>query len=80
MKDKKVTLHSLRFGSETIHYHVSYRERRTLAINVHPDLQVEVIAPLGTTVELIRGKVRKRAGWIILNTIRMLTKKKQKTI
>ena len=34
------------YGSERIDFLLSRRPRKTLAITVHPDLRVEVVAPL----------------------------------
>jgi predicted metal-dependent hydrolase len=38
--------------------------RRSLAIEVHPDLSIIVKAPAGTTIESIESKVIHRAAWI----------------
>jgi predicted metal-dependent hydrolase len=58
-------LHTVRYGETTIEYQLSFAERKTLAISVHPDLQVTVIAPDDTDLETIQSKVKKRAGWIL---------------
>jgi predicted metal-dependent hydrolase len=65
MQNRERTIESIRFGSETIRFTVSYRERKTLGISVYPDLRVEVTAPHDISPDQIREKVRKRAGWII---------------
>jgi predicted metal-dependent hydrolase len=52
------------WGRTAIHYEISYRARKTLAISVHPDLRVSVAAPLGADPETIRAKVLKHAAWI----------------
>jgi predicted metal-dependent hydrolase len=65
MQDDMSKLLSIRFGSETIRFYISYRTRKTLAISVHPDLEVEVSAPHGIAIEEIRTKVKKRAPWIL---------------
>jgi hypothetical protein len=55
----------VRFGRTEIAYDIAYSPRRkTLAIEVHPDLCVSVIAPAGADPALIREKVHKRAAWI----------------
>ena len=36
---------TLEYGKTSINYQLSYTERETLAIHVHPDLQVTVEAP-----------------------------------
>lgn len=56
---------SIQYGNATIHYHLSYARRKTLAISVHPDLRVTVKAPEDAPIEDIESKVRKRAPWIL---------------
>lgn len=60
-----MTKHCVRYGQTTIEYQLSYAERRTLAISVHPDLRVTVIAPEGAAPEAIAARVQKRAKWIL---------------
>ena len=55
----------LHFGSATILYSVSFAQRKTAAIEVHPDQQVTVIAPEGSESPAIEALVRKRAPWIL---------------
>ncbi len=57
--------HTLQYGTTTIVYRVSYTERTTLAIHVHPDAQVIVEAPHGTDLAVIEARVHKRAAWIL---------------
>lgn len=47
-----------------IPYIYKLSNRKSLAINVHPDLEVEVLAPVGTPLEAIRARVAKRGAWI----------------
>lgn len=58
-------MNELQFGDALIEYEVVYAARKTLAIHVHPDLQVTVAAPLDTTETAVSAKVRKRAAWIL---------------
>ncbi len=60
----KLYYDSVHWGRTVIKFEYSYRQRKTLAISVHPDLRVEVVAPAGTTIEDIRGKVCNRGPWI----------------
>lgn len=53
------------YGSERIEFLLSRRERKTLAITVHPDLRVEVIAPVEAEAEAIIRRVQSRARWIL---------------
>jgi predicted metal-dependent hydrolase len=57
--------HFIQYGDTTIEYHLSFAARKTLAIEVHPDLRVTVCAPEGSELETIRQKVKKRAPWIL---------------
>jgi predicted metal-dependent hydrolase len=57
--------HSLEFGTTTIAYTLTYAERESLAIHVHPNTQVTVEAPLDSDFDQIEEKVRKRAPWIL---------------
>jgi predicted metal-dependent hydrolase len=56
--------HSAAYGNQTITYTLEYRERKTLAIEVHPDGGVHVIAPPNTTPEQASASLCKRANWI----------------
>ncbi len=55
---------TVRYGTTVIRYSVSISDRKTLAIEVHPDLSVRVVAPKGSSQEDIREKILKRAKWI----------------
>lgn len=57
-------VYKIQFGESTIFFELVRRERRTLSISVHPDLAVEVLAPMDASIEKITEKVRKRAPWI----------------
>ncbi|MBU1665412.1 MAG: M48 family metallopeptidase [Gammaproteobacteria bacterium] len=53
------------FGTETIVYEIRFLPtRRTLGIEVHPDLSVVVRAPADCDLETIQARVGKRASWI----------------
>jgi predicted metal-dependent hydrolase len=52
------------WGRTEISYEVRFAARKTLAITVHPDLRVSVVAPTGADPNSIRAKVRKRGPWI----------------
>jgi len=55
----------LTFGSKTIEYQVIFSDRTTLGITVDPEMEVLVKAPVGTNLEKIAEKVRKKAPWIL---------------
>ncbi len=52
------------YGRQQITFRVVYVARKTLEIAVHPDANVLVKAPLGTTSDAIKKLVIKRARWI----------------
>ena len=53
------------FGTETIGYEIQFLStRRTLGIEVHPDLSVIVRAPADCDLNTIQARVGKRAPWI----------------
>ena len=53
------------FGTETISYKIRFLStRRTLGIEVHPDLSVLVRAPVDCDPQAILERVAKRAAWI----------------
>lgn len=56
---------SLRYGQDTIRYTVQrFSTRRTLGIEVHPDGQVMVRAPIDCDDVLITQRLQERAAWI----------------
>lgn len=57
--------HRVQVGASTIEYSLTHKSRKTLAIQVHPDLRVTVIAPEESGLEAIAARVRKRAPWIL---------------
>jgi predicted metal-dependent hydrolase len=59
------SLHSIVYGKKIVHFRLRHSARKTLAISVHPDLSVTVTAPKEAALDQIKGKVRKRADWIL---------------
>jgi predicted metal-dependent hydrolase len=57
-------LHQVPYGNQSILFTLEYSERKTLAIEVHPDSSVVVIAPQDATLPAIKEKVSNRAAWI----------------
>ena len=64
-QNDSVKKHQVQFGSEFINFSIQSSNRSTLAISVHPDKSVAVVAPMNSTIEKIEERVRKRAPWII---------------
>jgi hypothetical protein len=56
---------AIQFGRKRIEYQLRYSKRKTLAIDVHPDLSVVVTAPTGSADAAVVKRVEKRAAWII---------------
>jgi predicted metal-dependent hydrolase len=55
---------NIEYNGETIPFEVQHVDRKTMEIAVHPDGRVVVKAPVGTTLEAIRTRVKRRALWI----------------
>jgi len=56
---------SVQFGTTQITYELTFSERKTLAIHVYPDGSVVVDAPVGSPLEAVEAKIRKRGGWVL---------------
>ena len=56
---------TIQFGSKQIDFHLEYSNRKSLGITVTPDLSVYVKAPVDTSIEKVKEKLRKKAPWII---------------
>ena len=64
---------TIQFGSKQIDFRLNYSNRKTLGITVTPDLYVYVKAPIDTSVERVKEKLRKKAPWIIKQQSYFLT-------
>ena len=53
------------FGSHEIVFRVKFANRKTLGIKVYPAGNVEVLAPIDTTIAAIEQRVYRRAQWIL---------------
>jgi predicted metal-dependent hydrolase len=58
-------MHQIKFGSRTIVFKLEYRKRKSLGIKVHPNNQVEVLAPFDAKEEKVLEKVKVKAPWIL---------------
>src|SRR5690349_15203589 len=56
--------HEVLFGKRSIPFRLKRTARRTLGITVKPDATVVVTAPVGTALETVLSRIRKRAAWI----------------
>ena len=57
-------MHKINYGTKDIFFEVLRSKRKTLAIEVHPDSSVQIIAPEHSSISDIEQKVAKRANWI----------------
>jgi predicted metal-dependent hydrolase len=53
------------YAGQRIHYNARFSARKTLAISVHPDGCVDVMAPEGAGREVIEQRLLRRAGWVL---------------
>jgi predicted metal-dependent hydrolase len=53
------------YGNTCISFSITYRNRRTLSVEVHPDTSVHIVAPLEASVLNIKKKVVSKASWIV---------------
>lgn len=56
---------AIQFGSKQIDFSLEYSNRKSLGITVTPELSVLVKAPIDTSLEKVKEKLRKKAPWII---------------
>lgn len=56
---------SFQYGTKDIECEVKYRNRKTIEVSVEPPDKVTVVAPEGTTNEVILNKVKSKASWIV---------------
>ena len=56
---------AIQFGSKQIDFRLEFSDRKSLGITVTPDLHVLVKAPVDTSLEKVKEKLRKKAPWII---------------
>jgi len=53
------------FGTKNIEFDVQYSNRKTLAIEVEPSGEVNVVAPMGISEDKIITRVKTKAIWIV---------------
>jgi predicted metal-dependent hydrolase len=56
---------TVKYGKEQVQFNVLYSARKTLGIEVYPDSNVVVKAPLGTDPAEVQKRVFKRVRWIL---------------
>lgn len=58
-------MQKVKYGTKAIFFEVERSNRKTLAIEVHPDRSVRIVAPENSSDLDIEKKVIKRASWIV---------------
>jgi len=58
-------IEAIQFGSRTINFRLEYSNRKSLVITVTPEMEVLVKAPIATSIEKVKEKIKKKAPWII---------------
>lgn len=56
---------AIQFGSKIIDFRLEHSDRKSLGITVTPEMEVLIKAPIDTTLEKVKEKLRKKAPWII---------------
>jgi len=65
IRKKSAGTHEIQHEAGTLSFALMYSKRRTLTIRVHPNQEITVDAPVGTSMAWIREIVQKKAGWIV---------------
>jgi predicted metal-dependent hydrolase len=55
----------IQFGSKNIAFTLSFVQRKSLTIKVHPDASVQVLAPIDANKQKVLQKVKSKAPWIL---------------
>ncbi|MBE7649013.1 M48 family metallopeptidase [Tenacibaculum finnmarkense] len=58
-------IYQLIYGTTIIKYQLTFSNRKSLGVKVHPDKSVHVIAPIGTEMLKINEKLKTKASWIL---------------
>lgn len=56
---------TVQYGSTLLKFSLAYADRKTLGIKVHPNRNIEVIAPLDAEIAQVKKKVKSKAPWIL---------------
>lgn len=65
MSEQPAPEYEVAWGQKTLTFTLSRSSRKTMGIEVHPNLSVRVLAPEDTPIKVIEEKVRQKAGWIL---------------
>jgi predicted metal-dependent hydrolase len=53
------------YGGLQLPFQIEYRERKSLAITVHPDQRLEIVAPKGCDIDRVLKRIERRQSWIL---------------
>ena len=53
------------YGNTLLEFTIRHSARKTMAIEVHPDQTIRVVAPLNSSLEDIKERVLKKGKWIV---------------
>jgi predicted metal-dependent hydrolase len=56
---------SINYSVYKLNYRLRYSLRKTIAITVHPDCGIDIVAPQGTPRDEVEARLRKRARWVL---------------
>ena len=59
------SIHHVHYGHKVIEYHLTFSNRKSLRIQVLPNCDINVIAPLNSSLFDIQEKIKSKAGWIL---------------
>lgn len=62
---KQLLMHSINYGTKELFFELKQSERKSLAIEVHPDNSIKVLAPLKSSLEDIKKVVLTKSKWIV---------------
>lgn len=63
---------TITYGDREILYGVTFSDRQTLEISVHPDRSVVVKSPIDIEISKIEKRVKNRARWILKQRLEKL--------
>lgn len=55
----------LRYVGLVIPFQLQFRQRKQLAITVHPEMKLVVVAPQGAPLDQVLARIEKQASWIV---------------
>jgi hypothetical protein len=58
-------MHQVNYGTQDLFFEVTYSDRKTLAIEVHPDSSIVVVAPISSELSDIKKRIVKKGQWIL---------------